>query len=246
MGVTDKGIAGDREFPSTSWSVILQVRDPDSPDYARHLGRLVELYWRPVYGVIRHAWAKSHDDAKDLTQDFFATVVFQRDLLKTYAPERGTFRSLLRRALAHFMRDANRDSRRQKRGGGALPVSLERIGEDAIEAIPGADRLTPEQIFDLAWNETVMSEAVAILEKKLKSEGKAAAFEVFRRYDMEGDSVELSYEALGASLSMTAPQVKHALIHAREAFRAIVTDIVRGYVDDPADLENELRSLFGG
>ncbi len=245
MGVTDRGIGGDREFPSTSWSVILQVRDPGSPDYARHLSRLVELYWRPVYSVIRHGWNKSHDDAKDLTQDFFATVVFDRDLVKAYAPERGSFRSLVRKAITHFMRDVGRDADRQKRGGGALPVSLEKITEDAIEAVPGAERLTPEQIFDVAWNEAVMSEAVAILEKKLKADGKAAAFEAFRRYDLDGDSADLSYAALGQSLSMTAPQVKHALLQARATFREIVTDIVRGYVDDPADLAAELRNLFG-
>jgi hypothetical protein len=41
------------------------------------------------------------------------------------------------------------------------------------------------------------------------------------------------------------PQVKHALLLARAAFREIVTELVRGYVDDPADLATELRRLFG-
>jgi RNA polymerase sigma factor (sigma-70 family) len=245
MGVSDSGISGDREFPSTSWSVIVHAQDPTSPDYARHLRRLVELYWRPVYCVIRQAWARRHDDAKDLTQEFFATVVLDRELVRSYAPERGSFRTLLRTALSRFMQDVARGTGRQKRGGGSMPVSLDGVGEETVDPVPGAEAMTPEQIFDLAWNEAVMSEAVALLGKRLRAEGKAAAFEVFRRYDFEGDSAEMSYAEIGAALSMTAPQVKHALGQARTAFREIVTDLVRGYVDDPADLAAELRSLFG-
>lgn len=246
MGVSDSGISGSREFPSTSWSVILNARDPESPDYARHLRRLVELYWRPVYCVVRHAWAKSHHDAKDLTQDFFATVVLDRALVQTYAPERGSFRALLRTALARFMRDAARGATRQKRGQGAAAVPLDGIGEAEIEPVPGAEAMTPDQIFDVAWNEAVMSEAVALLERRLAAEGKATAFAVFRRYDIDGDSAEMSYAEIGAAMGLTAAQVKHALLQARAAFREIVTDLVRGYVDDPADLAAELRALFGG
>src|SRR5262245_34630128 len=108
MGVSESGIHGNREFPSTSWSVIVHAQDASSPDYARHLRRLVELYWRPVYSVIRQSWSRSHDDAKDLTQDFFATVVLDRELVKTYAPERGSFRTLLRTAITRFMQDVVR------------------------------------------------------------------------------------------------------------------------------------------
>jgi len=58
MGVLHSGISGNREFPPTTPSVILHAGNPDSPEHARYLARLVELYWRPIYCVIRHAWAK--------------------------------------------------------------------------------------------------------------------------------------------------------------------------------------------
>jgi DNA-directed RNA polymerase specialized sigma24 family protein len=112
MGVSDDGISGGREFPPTSWSLILHARDPASPTYTRYLRRLVELYWRPIYCVVRHASRGSHEDAKDLTQEFFATVIFDRELLIKYVPERGSFRTLLRAALTSFMRDAARASAR--------------------------------------------------------------------------------------------------------------------------------------
>lgn len=245
MTVSASGISGDREFPSTAWSVIIRARDPSSPDYLQNLGRLVELYWRPVYCAVRQGWGKNHDDAKDLTQEFFATVILDRGLLKSYARERGSFRTLLRATLFHFMRDIARSARRQKRGRGETALPLDTIGEEATAPVPGAEKMSPEQIFDLGWNQVVMSEALELLEKRLAAAGKTAAFEVFRRYDLEDQSSELSYADLGEALDLTAPQVKHALREARATFREIVTDLVRDYVDDPADLAAELRSLFG-
>src|SRR5262245_45674038 len=225
MGVTDNGISGGREFPSTSWSVIARARDPGSADYLRHLQRLVEIYWRPVYCVVRHAWAKTHDDAKDLTQDFFATVVLDRALVSTYAPERGSFRALLRTALARFMHDVGRGHSRAKRGGGAIPVSLDQVGAQVME--PADASLTPDQVFDSAWNEAVLQEAMALLEQRLGQQGKAVAFEVFKRYELEGDGDE-SYGDVAEALSLSEAQVKYDLRLARRAFREAVTDVVRG------------------
>ncbi len=246
MTISDSGISGSREFPTTLWSVIVNAQDPTSPECARHLHRLVELYWRPIYCVIRHAWARGHDDAKDLTQEFFATVVFDRELVRRYEPERGSFRTLLRTALSRFMNDMGRRSGSQKRGGGkAMIASLDQIEEGEVDAVPSDGAVPPDELFDIAWNEAVMSQAVTLLRNRLAAEGKAEVFEIFRRYDLEGDSADLSYADLGASVSLSAPQVKYALTHARNAFREIVMDLVRGYVDDPAELAAELRGLFG-
>lgn len=246
MGIDGTGISGDRDFPETAWSLIRHAKDPGSPEYARHLQRLVELYWRPVYFVIRYSWAKTDDDARDLAQEFFTTVIFDWELLRTYVPERGSFRGLMRAALTSFMRNTVRDAGRKKRGGGVPTLSLDDPHDNLSDAIPDAAALTPDQIFDVAWNQVVMGRAVAMLEKQLVNEGKAPAFAVFRRYDLEGDSATLSYGALGTEMGMSVPQIKHALGHARALFRDIVTEVVRGYVDGPEELAAELRSLFGG
>jgi RNA polymerase sigma factor (sigma-70 family) len=244
MAIDEQGITGNREFPSTVWSVIRKAQDPTSPEYARHIARLIELYWRPVYCVIRHAWARKDDDAKDLTQEFFATVILDWSLVSSYVPERGSFRGLLRSAIASFMRNSVRDASRQKRGGGVPPLSLDGDAAALVASIADAHALTPEQLFDVAWNRVVMSRAVALLERSLAEEGKATAFEAFRRYDLEGGSETLSYAEVAQALDLSVPQVKHALIQARARFRDIVTDIVRGYVDGPEELAAELRNLF--
>jgi hypothetical protein len=105
--------------------------------------------------------------------------------------------------------------------------------------------MTPDQLFDVAWNQAVMAQAMSLVERRLRAEGKPLAFEVFRRYDVDGDSANLSQDELGKTLGLTARQVRLALVDARATFRQIVTDIVRGYVDDADDLAAELRAVFG-
>ncbi len=206
--------------------------------------RLVELYWRPIYCVIRHAYSKNHDDAKDLTQEFFATVMLDRELVKRYAPERGSFRALLRTALTYFMRDVARGLARQPHGGASV-IPAEAISEGALADISGFETLSPEQVFNVSWNETVIAKAILLLESRLMAEGKGAAFTVFRRYHLEDDT-KVSYSDLARETDLTMDQVKHGLAYGRSAFREVVTELVRGYVDDPKALATELRALLGG
>lgn len=244
MGIDETGISGNRDFPATSWSAIRNAQDPASPEYQRHLRRLVEIYWRPVYTVIRHGWKRSADDAKDLTQEFFAHVIVDRGLARTYEPDRGSFRALLRAAISSFMLSAARDAGRLKRGGGSDILSLDMLGDHVFDMASEMETLTPEEIFDRAWNQTVMAQAIQVLEKKLVADGKGPTFEAFRRYDLEPDDAT-SYADLAGRLGLSPAQVKHALTHARATLREIVTEIVRGYVDGPEDLAGELRRLLG-
>lgn len=246
MGDSESDGRRDGTFPSTSWSVIRHAQDPGSPEYERHLRRLIELYWKPVYLVIRHSWARNEADAKDQTQEFFASVVLDHGLVRSFAPERGSFRAFLRSAVVSFMLNVKRDAGRQKRGGGFTMISLDDADTDLADAIPDPGARTPEELFDAAWNQVVMAQAIELVGKRLVAENKGFAFEIFKRYDLELERKELSYAALGQELGLSAAQVKHALLHARATLRDVVTDVVRGYVDGPVDLARELQSLFGG
>src|SRR5438128_11279475 len=53
----------------------------------RALSALATAYWRPVYGYLRLHWRKPHDEAADLTQDFFAHAL-EKDLLARFDPAR--------------------------------------------------------------------------------------------------------------------------------------------------------------
>ena len=64
------------------------------------LSELCKTYWRPIFAYIcRRGY--STQDAEDLAQDFFASLL-QGPLLQRADPERGRFRSLLLKGPARF------------------------------------------------------------------------------------------------------------------------------------------------
>src|SRR4026208_42867 len=98
----DTSIGGSRrDFPSTSWNLVRGVGKAQR----EHLERLIYLYWKPAYLYLRASGKKSVEDAKDLTQDFFARLIERKDWEKL-SPEKGSFRGFLKRALKNFMIDA--------------------------------------------------------------------------------------------------------------------------------------------
>src|SRR5262245_23199537 len=91
----------NRAFRTTIWSDILEMGDPSTPGFKDRLDKLVRLYWKPVYVYIRLAWKRPVEDAKDLTQAFFAHLS-EKDHWARLRPEIGSFRSYLKRALRNF------------------------------------------------------------------------------------------------------------------------------------------------
>src|SRR5205814_5812141 len=57
-----------RQLPVTSHTALASIRSGDPLRRDAELERLVQLYWKPVYSLIRRAWAATNEDAKDLTQ----------------------------------------------------------------------------------------------------------------------------------------------------------------------------------
>src|SRR5438874_567930 len=84
-------------------SFLRHLKDPRSPEYHQHLHRMVEQYWKPVYCVIRYSWRKDREDACDLTQEFFASVVINGSLVASFSPDAGSFRGYLKGAVTNFM-----------------------------------------------------------------------------------------------------------------------------------------------
>lgn len=89
------------EFRTTHWSVVLTARAEDSPEAASALETLCHTYWYPLYAYVRR---KGHnpDDARDLTQEFFARLL-ERNFLKAVQQERGKFRWFLLSAMKRFL-----------------------------------------------------------------------------------------------------------------------------------------------
>src|SRR5262245_54012086 len=236
MKTLDTDIGGrNPQFPTTAWG---QVTRPGSEDRERILRSLIARYWKPVYCRIRHGWARSNEDAKDLTQEFFMTVLLEGSLLEKFSPQKGSFRAFLKAALTNFMRNDLRDAQRQKRGGDVHLVSLGEIEPELLEGAPGAD---PDEVFKSAWKKVVWARVLELLRERLPE----PAYEAFRRYFLAPPEETPTYDAVGKSLGISSDTVKNHLTKARRELLTAATEVLSDYVDRPEDLAAEMRELFG-
>jgi hypothetical protein len=92
---------GPVAFTTTHWNVVLAAQGP-SPAAEEALEKLCRTYWRPIYGFIR--WQGiGPEEAKDLTQGFFALLLERRDF-DAVRKEKGRLRSYLLTSLKHSSR----------------------------------------------------------------------------------------------------------------------------------------------
>src|SRR5438445_13487989 len=91
---------GPIAFTTTRWSVVLEAQGT-TPAAQAALEKLCRTYWWPLYGFVRRQGTES-EEAKDLTQGFFALLLERRDL-DAVRKDKGRLRSYLLTSLKHFL-----------------------------------------------------------------------------------------------------------------------------------------------
>jgi DNA-directed RNA polymerase specialized sigma24 family protein len=241
----DRGGDRPREFVTTRWSLILSAVNGSEEQKARDaLAELCRTYWRPVFSfVCRRGY--STQDAQDLTQDFFMTIL-KENWLHHADRSRGRFRSLLLKSLQNFLVNAAEKAHAHKRGGGAEFISWDDWMAEAQShlsiPIQALDSVPPERIFDLTWATTVVERAFQRLREECESKGKLWLFQALSSH-LTDERDELSYANLSAELEMAETAVKKQLHNMRQRYRSLLRDEVSQTVEDPADVDDEIRYL---
>jgi RNA polymerase sigma-70 factor (ECF subfamily) len=241
----DRGGDGPREFVTTRWSLILSAANGSEEQKARDaLAELCRTYWRPVFlFVCRRGY--STEDAQDLTQDFFVTIL-EHNWLQRADRSRGRFRSLLLRSLQNFLINAAEKTHAHKRGGNVEFISWDDWAAEApsqlFHSAQVPDSLPPERLFDLTWATTVVERAFQRLREECESKGKLWLFQALSSH-LTDERDELSYANLSAELGMAETAVKKQLHNMRQRYRSLLRDEVSQTVEDPADVDDEIRYL---
>ena len=241
----EQGGGEPREFVTTRWSLIFSAANGSEEQKARDaLAELCRTYWRPIFSFVR-ARGYSIEDAQDLTQDFFV-IMLEHDWLQHADRNRGRFRSLLLRSLQNFLINAAEKTHAHKRGGGVEFISWDDWMAEAPSqlSIPvqALDSFPPERIFDLTWATTVVEHAFQRLREECEIKGKLWLFQALSSY-LTDERDELSYANLSAELGMAETAVKKQLHNMRQRYRSLLRDEVSQTVEDPADVDDEIRYL---
>lgn len=241
-----EGAGEPREFVTTRWSLILSAAHVGiEEERARDaLAELCRTYWRPIFSFVRGR-GYSIADAQDLTQDFFVTIL-KNDWLQNADRNRGRFRSLLLRSLQNFLINAAEKSHTRRRGGDVEFISWHDWMSEAPSdsSIPAAmlESLPPERLFDFTWAATVVEHALQRLREECERKGKLWLFQTLSPLLTE-ERHEVSYAELSAELGIAEAAVKKQLHNMRQRYRSLLRAEVSQTVENPADIDDEIRYL---
>jgi RNA polymerase sigma-70 factor (ECF subfamily) len=229
------------QFDTTHWSVVLKAASGDTTGCAAALATLCETYWYPVYAFVRRSGV-SPADAEDLTQAYFARFLEKR-FLDDVRPEKGRFRSFLLVSVRNFLHNERDRERAQKRGGGDRPLPLHGDeGEVRYEREP-VDSVTPEVLFEKAWVRALLDRSLARLEAEGNGDLQGGRFARLRPF-LTGDGPEATYAEIAREWGVGESAVRVAVHRLRRRFGALLREEVGRTVEQPGEVEEEIRHLL--
>ncbi|MEM7391396.1 MAG: sigma-70 family RNA polymerase sigma factor, partial [Verrucomicrobiota bacterium] len=209
-----------RTFQPTAWTQILRVRDGSASTVNDVMEHLVEMYWKPVYFHIRRE-GHGIEDAKDLTQQFFALFMERGSLLHA-DPNKGKFRTFLLASVRHFLCDEY-DRRHAKKRTPNL---------DFEQAQP---QFHQDSDFEHDWAMVVLDRAFAALKQQTPREARV----------MEAQRTgKTNYKRLAEEMGTSESNIKVMAHRARKRLRTLILETLKETGSEEGEEVEELNALF--
>lgn len=231
----------DGRFPTTSWTLLDQLRDDDIQISHRALSLLYCQYQSPLYCLIRKK-GLSHHDAEDTLQDFF-TKLLRLESLKETHQDKGRLRTFLATSLSRFLINRHHKVKRQE----SLEVSihLDPHLERHYDKYASHESETPEMIFDREWLNRLLQAVLSRLEERYEMNGRKDLFQTLRPVLLSGGSLRHhDTQSLANFLGMTEPALRNALLRMLKSYRSLLEEEVRQTVNTDEEMKAEIKYLL--
>jgi RNA polymerase sigma factor (sigma-70 family) len=225
-------------FTTTHWSVVLAAQGP-SPAAEEALEKLCRTYWRPIYGFVRRQGI-GPEEAKDVTQGFFALLLERRDL-NAVRQEKGRLRSYLLTSLKHFLTNERNRAMAIKRGEGRRLIPLEDLRERA--GFEPSEALAADQIYERRWALSVLDQVLARLGDEYRTAGNMRLFDHLEK-SLTDEPDRPTAADTAREFRMTESAVRQASYRLRQRYRQLLREEIAHTVMLPGDIEDELRHLI--
>jgi RNA polymerase sigma-70 factor (ECF subfamily) len=233
--------AGFQNFQTTRWSLIFAARGGDSAEAEQALATLCGSYWYPLYAFVRRKGYDA-DIAQDLVQGFLARLLEKRELVAVDRGK-GRFRSYLMAACTHYLANERDHAQAKKRGGGRVTISIDGLAAEGRYRRAPVHQLTPERLFEKQWALALLDRVIERLEAEMARAGKSRQFMALKPAVL-GDSTRTPFAQIAAELGLSEDAARAAAVRLRRRYRDLFRDEVARTVDRPADVEEEIASLF--
>ena len=233
------------QFPSTHWSLILNVRTQDETRRRLATESLIEGYWKPVYCYLRKR-GYGNEEAKDLTQDFFCEFFLGARLLGAADKKIGRFRQLLLTALKRFISNVERDKKRKKRTPPREILSLSSAPFSDVE--PPGSAATPEQAFYHAWITDLLDQVISEVREQYCNFATQKHWQVFQLKVLAPtlqNAQEPSMKQICERCSVASEeQASNMLITVKRCFRRVLKRRLRNLAQSDAEADAEFKEIF--
>jgi RNA polymerase sigma factor (sigma-70 family) len=240
----DTAIGGAmHRFPSTRRS-LLKTSDSLGTLGRDALSSLIAVYWKPSYKYVRIKWHRSNENAKDLVQGFFTTLI-ERDILASFDPAKARFRTYLQMCLDRFVMKQDEFAHRLKRVGDQCFMIDFDEAEWELAALNGemmAD--SAEEIFLREWQREIFALALRDLEAFCCKTGKILQYRILEEYDLAQDK-RPSYAEIAAQNNLTVSTVTNYLAWSRRELRRFVEQRISSVTPNHLERRDESRLLWG-
>jgi DNA-directed RNA polymerase specialized sigma24 family protein len=226
-------------FTTTHWSVVLEAQGP-TPAAQAALDKLCSTYWRPIYGFVRRHGTDA-EEAKDLTQGFFALLLERRDL-DAVRKEKGRLRSYLLTSLKHFLTSERNRAMAIKRGAGQRLIPLDDLREGERAGFEPPDTVTADQIYERRWALSVLDQVMGRLGEEYRAAGNVQLFDRLQK-SLTDEPDRPSPADTAREFGMTESALRQASYRLRQRYRQLLREEIAHTVLAAGDIENELRHL---
>ena len=233
--------SGPAAFSTTHWSVVLTAQEEESPAAHEALEKLCRIYWRPICSFVQRQ-GFGMEEAKDLTQGFFAQLLERRSL-NAVRKEKGRLRSYLLGAVKYFLADEQRRASAIKRGKRQRPIPLDELRTDERIELEPADPVTAELIYERRWALTVLEQVLSRLKDEYQAADNSILFDSLKQL-LPDEPGSPSQGQIAAQLGMTENAVRQAFFRFRQRYQSLLREEIAHTVATPADIEDELRHLI--
>ena len=229
------------KFATTRWTLVAAAGQRSDGASDRALAELCHAYWPPLYSYLRGRGHKP-DEAQDLTQGFFASLLERRGL-RLADPTRGRFRAFLLTALKRYVINEHEHAAAARRGGGSTMLPLDFEEAERTYARDRRNDDTPERVFDRKWATIALDRAVRRLRDEHRHADKRAIADQLLPYLTDTGGLP-AYSEVAAALGLTESAVKVAVHRLRQRLGAILRLEVAETVATASEVDDEVRALI--
>jgi RNA polymerase sigma-70 factor (ECF subfamily) len=108
--------------------------------------------------------------------------------------------------------------------------------DEAVKTLPR------ELFFDMRWAATVVEQTLRRLREECESKGRLRLFETLSDY-LTGERTDASYADLSITLGIPETAVKKQLYNMRQRYRWLLREEVAQTVENPNEVDDEIRHL---